>query len=90
MDTPDVLFAFDDHSLPWRYRVRLHMQRPEKYAGNPILARGDPGAADSRRLQCCPVVKIDGKYRMWYVARSDGESVGRAERKGGYYAEVPL
>ena len=35
-----VLFAFDDQSIPWRYRVRLEMHRPEKYDGNPVIARG--------------------------------------------------
>ena len=49
-----VLFAFDDHAIPWRYRVRLQMHWPEKHAGNPILVRGPSGAVDSRRVAVLP------------------------------------
>ena len=81
-----VLFAFDDHAMPWRYRVRLQMHRPEKHAGNPILPRGPAGAVDSRRMQCCPVVHDGERFRMWYIARDDG-SGGRG-RAAGSYADV--
>ena len=66
-----ALFAFDDVSMPWRYGVRLEMHQPEKYADNPILARGEPGEVDARRLQCCPVVRDGDRFRMWYIARDD-------------------
>lgn len=67
-----VLFAFDDQSIPWRYRVRLEMHRPEKYDGNPIIARGPMSAADERRAQNSPVVHDGERFRMWYIARDDG------------------
>lgn len=84
-----VLFAFDDHAMPWRYRVRLRMHRPEKHAGNPILARGPAGAVDSRRMQCCPVVHDGERFRMWYIARDDGTSGrGGGGRAAGRYSDV--
>jgi len=83
-----VLFAFDDYSIPWRYRVRLQMHQPQKYAGNPILARGAAGEADARRMQCCPVVRDGDKFRMWYVARDDDPDLVRAYDTGRIcYAE---
>ena len=87
-DPPTVLFAFDDHSMPWRYRVKLEMHRPEKYAGNPILSRGAAGQVDARRLQCCPVIREGGKFRMWYIARDDGpDLVGSYDTGRICYAE---
>ena len=86
-----VFFAFDDQNMPWHYRVRLQMCKPQKYAGNPILARGEAGSADSRRLQSCPVVHANGQYRMWYVARDDGAAAvaaGAAAPGKGAYADV--
>ena len=86
-----VLFAFDDHAMPWRYRVRLRMHRPEKHAGNPILARGPAGAVDSRRMQCCPVVHDGERFRMWYIARDDGSSGRGGDGRGraaGRYSDV--
>ena len=67
-----VLFAFDDQSIPWRYRVRLEMHRPEKYDGNPIIARGPMSTVDERRAQNSPVVHDGERFRMWYIARDDG------------------
>ena len=86
-----VLFAFDDHAMPWRYRVRLQMHRPQKHTDNPILARGPAGAVDARRMQCCPVVHDGERFRMWYIARDDGSSGrggGRRGRAEGGYAGV--
>ena len=67
-----VLFAFDDRSIPWRYRLRLEMHRPEKYDGNPVIARGPSGAADERRAENSPVIHDGERFRMWYIARDDG------------------
>jgi len=81
---PAALFAFDDVSIPWRYRVRLEMHRPQKYAGNPILTRGAAGEVDSRRLQCCPVVQDGDRFRMWYIARNDGTEASQSGERGQY------
>lgn len=77
-----VLFAFDDHSIPWRYRLQLEMHRPQKYDGNPVISRGAVGSVDQRRAQNSPVV-FDGKrFQMWYIARDDGTgSTAPGERK---------
>jgi hypothetical protein len=88
MDRSAVLFAFDDVSMPWRYAVRLQMHRPEKYAGNPILARGETGEIDACRLQCCPVIREGDRFRMWYVARDDDPDLVRSYDAGRIcYAE---
>ena len=93
-----VLFAFDDVCMPWRYRVRLHMRRPEKYAGNPIVRRGPPGAADERRA-ADPCVVADGSgLSMWYlgmdgvddlVASYDSQRVCLAQSSDGLEWEKP-
>ena len=59
-------------SIPWRYRLRLEMHRPEKYDGNPVIARGPSGAADERRTENSPVIHDGERFRMWYIARDDG------------------
>lgn len=63
-----TLFVFDDHSVPFRSNVDLTMLQGVKYAGNPVLRRGPPGAPDARwaRLWGGTVLFDKGKYRMWY------------------------
>lgn len=64
-----VLFAFDDFSIPATRNLGLQMVRPDKYADNPVVARGLPGEPDSHRAQMFgTVLYIDGKFRMWYNA----------------------
>ena len=78
-----ALFAFDDRSIPWRYRLRMEMHRPEKYDGNPVVTRGPAGSVDERRAQNSPVVHDGERFRMWYIARDDGAgeaSPGERER----------
>ena len=59
-----VLFAFDDQSIPWRYRLRLEMHRPEKYDGNPVIARGPMQArstsAAPRTARSCTTASDSG------------------------------
>jgi len=63
-----VLFAFDDHSLPFRKNLFLTLQPAQKHQ-NPILKRGGPGDPDEARAQFHgTVLHVNGKFRMWYVA----------------------
>jgi len=63
-----VLFAMDDHCLPWARSVCLEMERPTKYPDNPIIPRGAEGGCDYHRAAMPAVVRIDDQWRMWYVA----------------------
>ncbi len=42
-----TLFAFDNVSIPFTRSLKLEMNAPVKYAGNPVLGRGKPGETDS-------------------------------------------
>ena len=67
--TPTVLFAFDDHSIPFTRNLSLTMVEPEKHPGNPVVARGPDGAPDAFGVQFYgSVVRDEGRFKMWYVA----------------------
>lgn len=70
-----TLFAFDEQSIPFTQNLKLEMATPAKYAGNPVVVRGAPGTPDSWAVQFYgSVIKVDGKYRMWYVASGRDEN----------------
>ena len=69
--SPQVLYAFDDQSIPWIRGVELKMQAPEKHPGNPIIARGNEGQADAKRAYQPSVLRDGDRWRMWYGATSD-------------------
>lgn len=66
------LFAFDDLAIPFTQNLKLEMNQPEKHPDNPVVKRGtDPEDLDSWAVQFYgSVIKVDGKYRMWYCANS--------------------
>ena len=39
----EVLFAFDDRSIPWKHNLKLSLVEAEKHPGNPVLRRGPIG-----------------------------------------------
>lgn len=63
-----TLFAFDDHSIPFRSNLDLVLLPGVKYSGNPVLRRGRPGDPDAKwaRLWAGTVLHDQGKFRMWY------------------------
>jgi len=63
-----ALFAFDDQSIPRIRGVELKMEAPQKYAGNPIIARGLEGEPDSKRAYKPSVLREGKRWRMWYGA----------------------
>ncbi len=71
-----VLFAFDDESLPGVSGLHLEMRRPDKHPANPIVPRGEDGAPDARRAQCAAVLREGDRWRMWYSAH-DGSGAHR-------------
>lgn len=67
-----TLFAFDQVSIPFTRSLRLEMHKPEKYSGNPIVARGQPGETDSWAIHFYgSVIREQGKFRLWYVGTGD-------------------
>jgi hypothetical protein len=89
-----VLFPFDDDTIPWRFNLKLELQRPKRYPGGPVMkplsAEGPDGFGN---LLYGTVLKEGAKYRMWYVAgpRIDSRIPGDAKRMVNYrpiaYAE---
>jgi len=65
----ETLFAFDSVSIPFTRSLELVMQQPEKYPGNPIVARGPKGEPDHWGVQFYgSIIREQGKFRLWYAA----------------------
>jgi hypothetical protein len=63
-----VLFAFDDESLPWRDNVHLTLVTGEKHPSNPVLRCGPEGSPDhGHAIIYGTVLQEGGKFRMWYL-----------------------
>ncbi len=87
-----VFFSFDDQSLPWRDNLKLTLERPERYPGNPVLTAGPPGSVDTNGVLMYGTVFEDGgKLRMWYIAQPQPETKFKqdtfAPRRPVAYAE---
>ncbi|PYV08702.1 MAG: hypothetical protein DMG07_25040, partial [Acidobacteria bacterium] len=62
-----AFFAFDLDTIPFRRNLDLTLVPATKHPG-PVLRRGPRGAFDELRAEYFgTVLKIDGKFRMWYV-----------------------
>jgi len=78
---PTTLFAFDDHSIPWKSNLKLTLVKPDKHPDNPLVRRGGEGTVDEKGVQFYgSVVRHDGKFKMWYIAMDD--SALRVSRMG--------
>lgn len=84
-----TLFAFDNVAIPNTQNLRLEMRRPERFEKNPVVRRGEAGAADAHGVQFYGSIIHDGdKYRMWYVAFDDQTAhPAKSERWRAAYAE---
>jgi hypothetical protein len=61
-----AFFAFDLDSVPFRRNLHLTMVAPTKHP-EPVLKRGPDGSPDEMRAEFYgSVIKVNGKYRMWY------------------------
>ncbi|QDU82328.1 hypothetical protein Pla110_40830 [Polystyrenella longa] len=79
-----TLFAFDDHSIPWKNNLKLTMVKPEKHASNPLIPRGEKGAVDEWAVQYYgSTIKHDGLYKTWYIA-ADNESLELIKKGKGF------
>lgn len=84
-----TLFAFDNGSIPHTQNLKLEMRQPERFEGNPVVRRGEPGTVDAHGVQFYgSIIQDGGKYRMWYVAFDDQmEHAVKSERWRAAYAE---
>lgn len=84
-----TLFAFDNVSIPHTQNLKIEMRQPERFAGNPVVRRGEPGTVDAHGVQFYgSIIKDGGRYRMWYVAFDDQvEHAVKSERWRAAYAE---
>ena len=73
--SPDtVLFAFDDHGIPWHHNLKLTLVQAGKHPANPVLRRGPKGAPDHGHAVLYGTVLKDGdKFRMWYLGMHETE-----------------
>ncbi len=71
-----VLFAFDDHSIPWTHNLKVTLVQAEKHPANPVLRRGPAGSPDHGHAALYGTVIKDGaKFRMWYLGMFEKEIV---------------
>lgn len=72
-----TLFAFDTVSIPFTRSLKIEMHPPEKYSGNPVLARGEPGEPDHESVRFYgSLIRENGKFRMWYVGGGNRDYPG--------------
>ena len=66
-----VLFAFDDHSIPFQHGVKLNLVGRQAGHGNkPAVPLGEAGAHDSLWIAYYgTVLAIDGELWMWYLGQ---------------------
>lgn len=70
----EVLFAFDDRSIPWRHNLKLKLVEAKKHPANPVLRRGPKGAPDhGHAILYGTVIKDGDKFRMWYLGMFEVE-----------------
>jgi len=72
-DTATIsLFAFDDHSIPWKSNLKLTMVPPKKHPDNPLIPIGEKGSHDEGGVQFYgSMIEHEGKFKLWYVALDD-------------------
>ena len=91
-----VLFAFDDHSLPFQDGVELQLVPHTTPCGETriVLGLGEVGAPDSNRVVYYGTVhKVGDELWMWYLAQDNTpgwfQRVCFAKSEDGYHWERP-
>lgn len=73
-----VLFPFDDHSMPFRYRLQIGLvpgTNPYK-PHEKVLQMGPPGTPDHLNISFYgTVVRVGDEFRMWYLALGEDNGV---------------
>lgn len=74
---PVTLFAFDDHTLPFKNNLKLTFEAPQKHPGNPVVAPGPAGSVDAAAVVFYgSIIRVGAKFRLWYRAMSDSRLTG--------------
>jgi predicted GH43/DUF377 family glycosyl hydrolase len=73
---------WDDYPAHAGLAVSRDLAHWDRYAGNPIFARGDAGAWDEGAVWFTTVERINGRYWMWYEGYGGGTA--RDEEYGSY------
>ena len=47
-----VLFPFDDYGIPWRENLKVTLQQPARYAGNPVTLSGKWSSMKKAYILC--------------------------------------
>jgi len=83
-DDTQVLFAFDDHAIPWHHNTKVTLVQAEKHPENPVVRTGPKVSPDfGHAIMYGSVLHIDGKFRMWYLGMTQREIV--AGQAPGYW-----
>src|ERR1700733_16279949 len=70
-----VLFPFDDYGIPWRENLKVTLQQPARYAGNPVLKAGSiDGVNGYGMLLYGTFIKVGSTYKMWYLSSPRADS----------------
>jgi hypothetical protein len=104
-DADLVLFSFDDVSIPWHNNLKLTLEQPRKYEGNPVLRPGPSGSVDDvGTILYGTIIRVGKTFRMWYVpwfqpdprfpkeitaSHSDTQTFGYAESDDGIHWRRP-
>ena len=81
MDREAVLFGFDDHAFPFQTGLQTHLI-PGKY-NSMAVPHGPEGSPDELIRFYGTIVRIDGKFRMWYYGSNGPEDPGNGYGNGG-------
>ena len=74
-----VFFSYDTYNVPLLAGLSTSLIQASKHH-EPVVRFGGEGEADQHNLRYFgSVIKVDGQYRMWYLAGGDGigEGIGR-------------
>lgn len=83
-----TLFSFDKVRIPYFQNLKLEMRSPQKYPGNPVVARGPDGSVDDWAVQFYGSVirhPETGKFRVWYCSVSKAERASRDRSRSGIW-----
>ena len=80
-----VLFAFDDHSIPWQHNLKVTLVPATKHPGNPVLRRGPEGAPDHGHAILYGTVIKDRRQVPHVVSRHDPERSSKRGQAPGWW-----
>ena len=77
-----VFFGFDQNAFPYHYRLQTRLMAGK--FDSVAVPHGPPGAHDEFIRYYGAVIRIDGKFRMWYYGQSGPEPDSNGFGHGGH------